>query len=205
MILYCTKKFLTELRLKTLEVSARPESLHPLDEWHAHLFFLYPRRKCAIFMHAGTKFCFVAFDRNREQLNDIRGIFRKGLGRALFDEHYPEPVIRLFYSRLEDIQIGPGRDRRIQGFINQRVLDLQFIADDDPQDRRVSDESIAGLHLRRIPMVTQKASFAIEQMREALITCAELRGVDINPAEYKHEELERFYDFLHLQGDYGLT
>lgn len=202
MILYCTKKFLAELRLKKPDITQPPESMHPLDEWYAHVFILYPRRKCAIFMHAGTKFCFVVFDRNREQLNNLKGIFHKGFGRALFDEHYPEPVIRLFNARMDHIQFGISQDRSILGFINQRVLDLQFIADGDPQDRRVSDESIAGMHLRRIPMVTEKASFAVEQMQEVLSRCEELRGVELNPAGYKHEELERFYDSLHLQGDY---
>jgi len=85
MHLFCTQKFLTELRLKKTEVQEISHSDHPLDNWYAHLFFLYPRRKCAIFMDARTKFCFVAYDRNRQQLSDIRAIFCKGLGRALFD------------------------------------------------------------------------------------------------------------------------
>ena len=161
MILFCTRKFLTELRLKKPDIEELPAARHPLDEWYAHLFFLYPRRKCAIFMHAGTKFCFFAYDKNREQLNDIRGIFRKGLGQALFDEHYPEPVIRLFNERLNDIQIGLARDRRLLGFISQRMQELKYMAQYYPQDRRVREEGIAGLAMRRSPMITEKPDLAI--------------------------------------------
>lgn len=64
MLLRCTQKFLTELRYKKSEIIEPSAALHPLDEWYAHIFYLYPRRKCAIFMHARTKFCFFAYDRN---------------------------------------------------------------------------------------------------------------------------------------------
>ena len=199
MLLRCTQKFLTELRLKKSDITKALAVLHPLDEWYAHLFFLYPRRKCAIFMHAQTKFCFFAYDKNRDQLNDIRGLFRSGLGRALFDEHYPEPVIRLFNERLEDIQVGLAQDRRILGFINQRVQELKFTADYHPQDRRVRDEGISGLALRRTPMVQEKLTLAIEQIREVLLHCVELQGVEIQPADYKHEELEKFFQALLIE------
>jgi hypothetical protein len=44
----------------------------------------------------------------------------------------------LFNDRLEDIQIGLAKDRKVLGFINQRVMDLQYMADYYPEDRRVS-------------------------------------------------------------------
>lgn len=197
MRLFCTKKFLTELRLKKVDLSDPRPVDHPLDEWHAHIFFLYPRRKCAIFMHAQTKFCFVAYDRRRAQLNDIRGIFRKGLGQALFDEHYPAPVIKLFNDRLEDIHISVAQDRRTLGFINNRVQELKYMVESDPQDRRLWDEGIAGLALRRRPMATEKWGLSVELMRDVLQNCSELKGVEISPAGYEHDELERFYETLH--------
>ena len=150
-------------------------------------------------MHAQTKFCFFAYDRNREQLNDVKGLFRKNLGRALFDEHYPAPVIKLFNDRLEDIQVGLAQDRRVLGFINQRVQELKYMADYYPKDRRVHDEMIAGLALRRTPMVKEKQSYAIDQMRDVLLNCPELRGVELLPANHKHEELEKFFQALHAE------
>ena len=196
MFLRCTQKFLTELRIKKSAVAQPPAIIHPLDEWYAHIFFLYPRRKCAIFMHAQTKFCFFAYDKNREQLNDVKGLFRKNLGRALFDEHYPSPVIKLFNDRLEDIQVGLAQDRRVLGFINQRVQELKYMAGYYPQDRRVHDEMIAGLALRRTPMVKEKQSYAVDQMRDVLLHCPELKEVAIPPVEDRPEELERFFRAL---------
>ena len=199
MFLRCTQKLLAELRLSKSAVRPCEDHPDPLDEWYGHVFILYPRRKCAVFMHARTKFCFFAYDRNRNQLNDIKGIFRKGLGRALYDEHYPGPVIRLFNERLEDIRIGLAQDRRVLGFINQRVQDLKCMVDYDPQDRRILDERIAGLAMRRNPMVKEKPAYAIDQMRDFLLNCPELKGVAIHPSDHKHEELDRFYQDLWAQ------
>jgi len=199
MLLRCTQKFLTELRLKKSEIIESSAVLHPLDEWYAHVFYLYPRRKCAIFMHAKTKFCFFTYDRNRGQLTDIKGLFRKGLGRALFDEHYLAPVIKLFNEHLEDIKIGLAQDSRILGFMNQRVKEMKFMADHYPEDRRIHDEALAGLDSRRNPMVKEKPSLAIEQMKELLFSCPELEGVDISPAGYHHAELEKFFETLHAE------
>lgn len=199
MFLRCTQKLLTELRIHKSAIQPIADKIHPLDEWYGHIFFLYPRRKCAIFMHAQTKFCFFVYDRNREQLNDIRGIFRKGLGRALFDEHYPAQVINLFNDHLEDIQIGLAQDRRILGYINQRIQELKYISDYYPEDRRVHDEVIAGLALRRTPMVKEKQAYAIDQMRDVLLNCPELKGVEIQPVGHRQEELERFFQELRAE------
>ncbi len=197
MLLRCTQKFLTELRLKKSEVAESFTDSHPLDEWYAHIFYLYPRRKCAVFMHARTKFCFWAYDKSRDELNDIKGLFRKGLGRALFDEHYPAPVIKLFNDRLENIQIGLAKDRKVLGFINQRVLDYKFIADDDQGDARIHDEMLAGLESRRNPMVAgSKCFYAVDQMRDLLMECPELKGVSLPPADHRHDILEQFYKGL---------
>ena len=195
MILRCTQRFLTELRLMKKDIKSCPAAEHPLDEWYAHVFTLYPRRKCAIFMHAGTKFCFYGYDKNRQQLNDIRGLFRKGMGRALFDEHYPAEVIKLFNQRLETVQIGLARDRRILGFINQRVKDAQFRTDYDFDDLREIDDTLMGLEARRTPMLTEKnpGYYAIGQMRDLLLTCPELDGVQIAPANNRHPDLEDLY------------
>ena len=200
MFLRCTQKFLTELRLKKADIVEPSTDIHPLDEWYAHIFCLYPRRKCAIFMHARTKFCFFAYDRNRKELNDIKGLFRKVLGRALFDEHYPAPVIKLFNDRLENIQIGQAKDRKVLGFINQRVLDYKFIADNDQSDARIRDEMLAGLESRRNPMAAgSKCYYAIDQMRDLLMECPELKGVQIAPADHRHDVLEQFYNGLHAE------
>jgi len=195
MLLRCTQKFLTELRLNKTDVAEASRSLHPLDEWYAHVFFLYPRRKSAIFMHAGTGFCFFAFDRSREQLNDIEGLFRKCLGRALFDEHYPAPVIKLLNERSENVQIARTIDRKIVSLINRRVFELLCIGDYSSNDRRVYDEYLAGLDFRR-QFTLKDSRYPIERIRDLLANLDELKGVEIPTAQKKHEALEAFFETL---------
>jgi len=195
MLLRCTQKFLTELRLKKSEIAESSGVLHPLDEWYAHVFFLYPRRKSAIFMHTKTGFCFFAFDRTRDQLNDIKGLFRKCLGRALFDEHYPAEVIKLFNDCQEDIRIGKTTDRSVVSLINRRVFELQCLSDFRPDDRRLFDEHLAGLNFRR-EITLKDSRYQIERMRDLLAGLAELRGVEIPPAQKKHEVLEAFFETI---------
>ncbi len=197
MLLRCTQKFLTELRLKKTDIKVQSQAVHPLDEWYAHVFFLYPRRKSAIFMHADTGFCFFAFDQTREQLNDIKGLFRKGLGRALFDEHYPASVITLFNMRLEDVQIGRTIDRKIVSLINRRIFELGCLADYRSDDRRIHDAFLAGLDFRR-EITLKDSRYPIERMRDLLAGLDELNGVEIPPAQKKHEVLEAFFEALKL-------
>ena len=70
------------------------------------------------------------------------------------------------------------------------------MADYYPQDRRVHNEVIAGLALRRTPMVREKQSYAVDQMRDVLLGCPELKGVTIPPVEHRPEELEKFFGEL---------
>ena len=196
MLLRCTQKFLNELRMKKTEVVELATVQHPLDEWYAHVFYLYPRRKSAIFMHASTGFCFFAFDRTREQLNDIKGLFRKCLGRALFDEHYPAQVIKLFNERWENVQVGRTVDRKIVSLINRRVLELQCLGDYRPNDKRVYDEYLAGLDFRR-ELMLKDSRYPIERMGDLLAGLVELREVTIPSPQKKHDILESYFATLH--------
>ncbi len=203
MLLRCTQKFLAELRTTKSEIAQLSGADHQFHEWYAHAFYLYPRRKCAIFMHARTKFCFFVYDRNRDQLANIKELFGKGLGRALFDERYSAPVIKLFNEHLGGIQIGLAQDRRVLGYMNEQIKEVKFMADYYPEDRRIYDESLAGLSARRSHMVKEKAAYAIEQMKEFLLGCSELQGVEISPAGSQHPELESFFEWLHAERNSG--
>ena len=55
---------------------------------------------------------------------------------------------------------------------------------------------LAGLDSRRTPMVKEKLSYAVDQMRDVLSNCPELKEVALLPADHKHEELEKFFQAL---------
>ncbi len=149
MILRCTQKFLKELRLKKADIAVYPQAEDPLDEWYAHVFTLYPRRKCAVFAHVRTMFCFFAFDVKRDALDNIGVFFCQRLGSALFDEHYPEEVIRLFNNRMREIRITATADRVTVGFINRMIWEIQYSAKEIPEAEKLRDEYSLGMHYRR--------------------------------------------------------
>jgi hypothetical protein len=126
---------------------------------------------------------------------NIKGLFRKCLGRALFDEHYSAQVIKLFNDRLENIQIGRTGDRKIVSLINRRVFELQCLGDYHPDDRRVHDEHLAGLDFRR-ELTLRDSRYPIERMQDLLANLDELSGVEMPPVQRKHEVLEAFLDTL---------
>ena len=177
MLLRCTQKFLKELHLKKTDIKVYPQASHPLDEWYAHVFTLYPRRKCAVFAHAGTVFSFFALDVKRANLNDIGKVFRQGLGKALFDEHYPAEVIRLFNERMKEIRITSTIDRVMIGTVNRMVLDLQYSGSE--QERAMyRDEGILGAYFRRGVYMAFPGS-PLKNMRTLLSGLEELKGVEI--------------------------
>lgn len=177
MLLRCTQKFLIELRLKKKDISIYPKALHPLDEWYAHVFTLYPRRKCAVFVHAGTMFSFFALDVKREDLNAIGTIFRLRLGKALFDEHYPASVIKLFNERMKEIRVTSTLDRVVIGTINRMILDLQFFGNEEER-AMFRNEAVMGAYFRRGSYMAFPG-WPLKTMRNILLKLDELKGEEI--------------------------
>ncbi len=174
MLLRCTQKFLTELRLKKTDITPYPKAEHPLDEWYAHVFTLYPRRKCTVFVHAGTMFCFFVLDVKRADLHAISGIFRQGLGEALFDEHYPEPVIKLFNERMKEIRVTSTLDRVVIGTINRMILDLQYFGN-EADCLKIRNKSVLGAYFRRGSYLAFPEG-PLKTMRNILLDLDELKG-----------------------------
>ena len=177
MLLRCTQKFLTELRLKKADITSYPKPKHPLDEWYAHVFTLYPRRKCAVFVHAGTMFSFFAHDVKREDLNSIGTLFHQRLGKALLDEHYPAAVIKLFNERMKEIRVTSTIDRVVIGTINRIVLDLGFFGD-ETERAMFRDEAIMGAYFRRGSYMAFPG-YPLGLMRNILLQMHELKGENI--------------------------
>ena len=189
MILRCTQKFLTELRLKKADTAAQPPATHPLDEWYAHVFTLYPRRKCAVFAHSKTMFCFFALDLKRKDLDNIAVLFRQRLGKALFDEHYPAEVIKFFNDRMREIRIATTTDRMIIGFINRMVQEIQWHARESSDSRDSENEFVLGARYRRGVYMALPHE-PVRLMRDILLNCEELKGVSV-PESLNREETRR--------------
>ncbi|MBF0595200.1 MAG: hypothetical protein HQL22_09555 [Candidatus Omnitrophica bacterium] len=178
MLLRCTQKFLTELRLKKADIKVYPQAEHSLDEWYAHVFYLYPRRKCAVFAHSKMTFCFFALDVTRDDLNDLGGIFRKRLAKALFDEHYPAEVIKLFNERMTKIHVTTTLDRVVIGTVNQMVRELTYRGNESERTM-YRNEAVLGAYYRRGCFMAFRGGAPLNQLRDVLVGLEELKGVEI--------------------------
>jgi len=177
MLLRCTQKFLKELRLKKSDITVYPKIDYPLDEWYVNVFTLYPRRKCAVFVHDRTMFSFFALDVKREDLNAIGSIFRQRLSRALLDEHYPATVLKLFNERMKVIRVTSTIDRVVIGTINRMVLDLQYFGN-ETERLKVHNEFVLGAYFRRGCFLAFKEA-PLKAMRRILLNLDELKGEEI--------------------------
>ena len=186
MLLRCTQKFLTELHLNKNDITIYPKAAHPLDEWYAHVFTLYPRRKCVVFAHVGTMFSFFALGVNRASINAIGTIFRQRLNRALLDECYPPVVINLLNERIKEIRITSTLDRVMIGTINRLVLELQF-SGNESERTMFRNEAVMGSYSRRGCYMAFPGN-PLNRMRNILSQLEELKGLEL-PAPLSDEAI----------------
>ncbi len=190
MLLRCTQKFLTELHLKKNDITFYPKAAHSLDEWYGHVFTLYPRRKCVVFAHAGTMFCFFALDVTRRDINSIETIFRQRLRKTLFDEHYPEEVIKLFNERMKEIRITSTFDRVMIGTVNRMVIDLGYYGGESER-KMFRDETIMGACFRRGSYLAFPSG-PLNNMRKVLLRLEELKGSTI-PEPLSEDDISAYF------------
>ena len=102
----------------------------------------------------------------------------KQLVKALFDEHYPAEVIKLFNDRMREIRIAATADRVIIGFINRMIWEIQFSAREMPDSRNLQNEFVLGAHYRR-GIYMALPHYPVKLMRDILLNCDELNGIGV--------------------------
>lgn len=123
MIIRCTAKLLKEMGMAKTDLVEKPSSESALGEWYAHLFFL-ARRKCVLFAHARTYYGFVAYGLKREEIRDLKGIFRKNLGYRLYEDGFSPEAIKKAMAAADAITYGRTIDRRVLGVMNQMIYEF---------------------------------------------------------------------------------
>ena len=93
MLIRYTAKLLKEMRMAKTDLVDKTSGESALNEWYAHLFFL-ARRKCVLFTHERTYYGFVAYDVKREDIRNLNGVFRKGLGHRLYEDGFSSDAIK---------------------------------------------------------------------------------------------------------------
>jgi len=91
-ILRCTKKLLSELKLKPSDSMQQPNEL---SSWHANLLRI-DRRKCVLFTHDTTLYSFFVPGLKKSDFKNIREVFRQNLFKSLMAENLPQNTSKFF-------------------------------------------------------------------------------------------------------------
>lgn len=123
MLIRCTAKLFKEMGIPKADLVDKTSSKSALDEWYAHLFFL-ARSKCILFTYAKTYYGFVAYGLKREDIRNLRGVFRKGLGHRLYEDGFSPDAIKKAMTASEEVVYGRTIDRRVLGVMNQMIYEF---------------------------------------------------------------------------------
>ena len=168
MVIRCTSKLLKEMDLRKPDLREMPEKQQDfLGEWYAHLFY-FERRKCVIFTNAKTLFSFVAFGAKRKDIKKLDVVFRKELGRALYEEDFSSQDISWILKACENITYGKTISRSVIGSMNDLITQYHyFVGRSMFFDNKDSD---GWRMINRTPMGTLKYGLPIERFVALLKT-----------------------------------
>ena len=159
--LRCTKKLLSELKLKPEDGST---PLNDLSGWHANLIRV-DRRKCILFTHDKTLFSFLVPGLTKPDFQRTRYVFGQNLFRNLMREALPQSQIELFLDDIRDIQFAKTNSRSVLGSMNDLTYLLKFkIADNGGLANR--DIMELNYDLNRIPMSAIEETYSIDELRK---------------------------------------
>ena len=162
-VIGCTKKLLTELRVKPSEIKQIPSAL---NSWHANNF-LFDRRKCVLFTHDATLFSFFVPGLLKSDFQNIREVFRQMLFKNLVSEDLTQLQIELLLEDISEIEITKTSNPSVLGsmndFINNLTLHLAL-------DGGIANVNAFDLNrnLNRIPMGAIGYSSSINTLQNLL-------------------------------------
>lgn len=121
-ILRCTKKLLSELKVKPEDSS---QSHIDLSNWHANLLRI-DRRKCVLFTHDKTLYSFLVPGLTNPHFQNIREVFRQSLFKNLMAEKIPQKQIEIFLEDIREIKIAKTNNRSVLGSMNDMTYQLKY-------------------------------------------------------------------------------
>jgi len=162
-ILRCTKKLLSELKLKPSDSMQQPNEF---SSWHANLLRI-DRRKCVLFTHDTTLYSFFVPGLKKSDFKNIREVFRQNLFKSLMAENLPQKHIEIFLDDIREIEISKTNNRSVLGSMNDLTFQLKYqIADEGG----LLNTDIMKLNhdLNRIPMSAVEERYSIYELRKLL-------------------------------------
>jgi hypothetical protein len=163
MIIRCTQKLLSELKIKPAVVESVADSFWC---WHANVFYI-ERRKCVLVTNDKTLFCLFIPSLKKPDFQSFHYVFGQFLFKNLLYEQISQNQIETVLDECREIHYGKTNNRSVLGSMNDQRFQLECFI-----------ESMGGLaqtdvyelnhHLNRSIMGAIKYKHPIEMFSEQL-------------------------------------
>jgi hypothetical protein len=121
-IIRCTKKLLSEIKVKPKSKASNKDSFW---NWHANVFHI-ERRKCVLVTNDSTLFTMFIPGLKKADFQSFRFIFGQHLFKNLVHEQIPQNQIEAVLSECEEIQYEKTNNRSVLGSMNDQRFQLEY-------------------------------------------------------------------------------
>lgn len=162
-ILRCTKKILTEIKIKPSE---NDELSDDFGSWHCNLLRI-DRRKCVLFTHDRTLYSFLVSGLTKPDFTNFNEVFRESVFKNLLNEQLPQNQIERFLDNNRKIEIAKTNNRSVLGSMTDLAFQLTYRVQDMGG---LVNANIPELNhfLNRIPMSKIKEVYSIYELKSFL-------------------------------------
>lgn len=165
--IYCSTKLSTLLNLPKKPMDQLNTAVDP-QGWNALLFYMN-KRKCILFMHKQTLYCFLALNIVKKDLADFPSFFRQGLTDQLLADQLLSPQMKAYLdTTCDSITLLPtDNDKKVLGSRNNHVQNIRYYEYREG-DTLLMRPNYIGHQLNRTPMKPIGYRFPVEKMKEFL-------------------------------------
>lgn len=117
LLIQCTKKLLTELKIKPDPVTEEQQQL-PLLSWHANLVTM-ARKKTVVLMNDSNRYVLVLHGLKAKDLSKIGELIVQAIRETWLEEGIKEEVIEEYLSRSTEITFTTTKDRKSVARLNK--------------------------------------------------------------------------------------
>jgi hypothetical protein len=122
MLIRCTQKLLTELKIKPADVESPADSFW---SWHANMFYI-ERRKCVLITNDTTLFSLFIPSLKKPDFQSFHYLFGQYLFKNMLYEQIPQNQIETVLDQCQKIDYGKTSNRSVLGSMNDQRYQLEY-------------------------------------------------------------------------------
>lgn len=123
MIIRCTQKLLTELKVKPTNEESPKD---PFWSWHANVFHI-DRRKCVLVTNDTTLFTLFIPALRKPEFQTFQIVFGQYVFKYLLHERIPQRQIETVLAECEKIKFDKTNNRSVLGSMNDQKFQLEYM------------------------------------------------------------------------------